>query len=147
MKDQAAIPALHLYLAVALGSMLGGTSRWGISTLLYLWAESPFPWGTVFVNASGSFLIGFYAELFGPKGRLLAGTRQRHFVMTGFCGGYTTFSIFSLETLHLAVGGETALAGAYLGLSLLTWFAGVWAGFALAAHINRSEHGGSGELS
>jgi len=130
-----------IFLTVALGSAVGGVSRWGASLLLFHWFGGAFPWGTLFVNASGSFLIGFYAALAGPEG-WLAGTRQRHFVMTGFCGGYTTFSIFSLETLHLAVGGQTALAGVYVGFSLLTWLAGVWAGFALALRIDHRRHGG-----
>ena len=95
----------RLYLAVALGSAIGGSLRWLASELIHAWSGAGFPWGTLFVNVTGSLAIGFYAALAGPDGRLLAGARQRQFVMTGICGGYTTFSVFSLETLRLAQAG------------------------------------------
>lgn len=128
-----------LYLVVAAGTMLGGLARWSVSGFFYLLLETGFPWGTLLVNATGSLLIGFYATLSAPDGRLLASPLQRHFVMTGFCGGYTTFSIFSLETLQLIQAGQSGLAGAYAGLSVVTWLLAVWAGFVLAARINRLE--------
>ena len=96
-----------------------------------------FPWGTLFVNVTGSFLIGFYAALTGPDGRLLVSARQRLFVMVGICGGYTTFSSFSLETLRLVQSGNVRTAFVYLLVSAVTWIASVWIGYALAARINR----------
>lgn len=125
---------LRVYLAVALGAGIGGVLRVLASFVL---AGTAFPWGTLFVNAAGSFVIGFYATLTGPDGRLIAGSRRRHFVMTGLCGGFTTFSIFSLETLNLAEGGRLAAAGLYLGLSVAAWLGAVWLGFLLAARLNR----------
>src|SRR5258708_39934239 len=76
-----------------------------------------FPWGTLIVNVSGSFVIGFFATLTAPDGRFLVGTTARQFVMGGICGGYTTFSSFSLPTLNLAPGGEVVRACANIRLS------------------------------
>lgn len=126
-----------LYMAVALGSAIGGTARWLLSEWMQAWAVGGFPWGTLFVNVTGSLLIGFYAALTAPEGRLLAGPRQRHFVMTGICGGYTTFSIFSLETLQMAQAGRLALSGLHLSISLAAWLLAVWTGYALATRMNR----------
>lgn len=130
-------PDSGLYMAVGLGSAIGGTARWLLSEWMQAWAFGGFPWGTLFVNVTGSLLIGFYAALTAPDGRLLAGPRQRHFVMTGICGGYTTFSIFSLETLQMAQAGRLALSGLHLSISLAAWLLAVWAGYALATRMNR----------
>lgn len=130
-------PEAALYLAVGLGSAIGGTARWLVSESMQAWAAGGLPWGTLFVNVTGSLLIGFYAAITAPEGRLLAGPRQRHFVMTGVCGGYTTFSIFSLETLRLAQSGRLALSGLHVGTSLAAWLLAVWAGYALATRMNR----------
>ena len=70
-----------------------------------------FPWGTLLVNVIGSFAIGFFATLTGPDGRWLVPGRWREFFMIGICGGYTTFSSFSLQTLSLAEEGEWLRAG------------------------------------
>lgn len=126
-----------LYLAVGLGSAVGGTARWLISAGLQDLPAGGFPWGTLFVNVTGSLLIGFYAALAGPDGRLFPGPRHRQFVMTGLCGGYTTFSIFSLETLQLAGAGRAGLASLYVGVALAGWLVAVWIGYALAMRINR----------
>ena len=93
------------------------------------------------MNVVGSFVIGFYATLSGPDGRLFAGTLQRQFVMTGICGGFTTFSIFSLEVLRLAQAGALGMAGLYTGASAAVWLAAVWLGHALATAINRPRGG------
>ncbi|HEU0220656.1 MAG TPA: CrcB family protein [Paracoccaceae bacterium] len=126
-----------LYLAVALGSSLGGVARAVASLAALAWLGPGFPWGTLAVNVLGSFVIGFYATLTGPGGRIMAGTHLRQFVMTGFCGGFTTFSIFSLETLGLAREGRPALAAFYVGVSVVTWLAAAWLGHMIAARINR----------
>jgi fluoride exporter len=133
----AGFPQASLYLAVGLGSAIGGTARWLISAGMQDWLGSGMPWGTLFVNITGSLLIGFYAALAAPGGRLFPGPRQRHFVMTGICGGYTTFSIFSLETMRFAEAGRLALASLHAGVSLAGWLVAVWIGYALAMRINR----------
>jgi CrcB protein len=92
---------MKLWPWVAAGSALGGGSRYLVGELMIgRWLLS-FPWDTLFVNISGSLLIGFYAALTSLPGRPLVSLPMRHFVITGFLGGYTTFSIFSLETLAL----------------------------------------------
>lgn len=136
-RRAAIIYSLRLYLAVALGSIIGGTVRWIASELLHDGLGTWFPFGTLFVNVTGSFLIGFYAALSAPDGRLFAGPIQRQFAMSGICGGYTTFSIFSLETIRLLDTGHLHIAAVNVGLSLIGWLAAAWGGFALATRMNR----------
>src|SRR5215831_16466425 len=124
-----------MYAWVAAGSILGGVARYAASLLIP--AVAGFPWPTLFVNIVGSFIIGFYSTLTGPDGRVFASTRQRQFVMTGFCGGFTTFSAFSLETFRLLHGGMTRTAFAYIAVSVVTWLVAVWLGHMLASRLNR----------
>ena len=84
-------------------------------------------------NVVGSFVIGFFSTLTGPDGRILASTTTRQFVMVGICGGYTTFSSFSLQTLNLMNDGEWLYAAANTFGSILLCFLSVWAGHAIAA--------------
>jgi CrcB protein len=125
------------YISVALGSIVGAVARFLVSVLFVSQFGDGFPWGTLFVNVTGSFAIGFYAALTGPDGRLFVSARQRLFVMVGICGGYTTFSAFSLETLRLVQSGKVQTAFVYLVVSAITWIASVWIGHALAARLNR----------
>jgi CrcB protein len=125
------------YISVALGSIVGGVARYLVSVLFLSQFGNGFPWGTLFVNVTGSFLIGFYAALTGPDGRLFVSPRQRQFVMVGICGGYTTFSAFSLETLRLAQSGNIQGAFFNLFVSVVGWLTAVWLGHALAARLNR----------
>ena len=124
-----------LYACVAAGGVLGSVARYLASLLIPVVAG--FPYATLFVNITGSFVIGFYSTLSGPDGRLFAGTRQRQFVMTGFCGGYTTFSAFSLETVRLLGSGRTDTALFYIAVSVVTWLVAVWLGHMLASRLNR----------
>ena len=124
-----------LYACVAAGGVLGSVARYLVSLLIP--ATFGFPFATLFVNITGSFVIGFYNTFTGPDGRLLAGTRQRQFVMTGFCGGYTTFSAFSLETFRLLHGGMLKTAFIYIAVSVVSWLLAVWLGHALASRVNR----------
>lgn len=128
-----------LYLVVSAGSVIGSVLRAVASLGALVWIGPGFPWGTLFVNVAGSFAIGFYATISGPGGRLVAGTCQRQFVMTGICGGFTTFSIFSLEVFQSVVAGRFAPAALYVGVSIVTWLASAWLGHALASRLNRLE--------
>jgi CrcB protein len=125
------------YISVALGSIVGAVGRYLVSVLFVTQFGEHFPWGTLFVNVTGSFVIGFYAALTGPDGRSFASPRQRQFVMVGICGGYTTFSAFSLETLRLVQSGNVQAASLNLGISIVSWLMAVWTGHALAMRFNR----------
>lgn len=129
---------LTLYLAVGVGSAIGGLTRWWLSELMQAGPGGGFPWGTFWVNLSGSFLVGCYAGLVRPGGRLVHGVRRRLFFMTGFCGGYTSFSVFSLEAMVLVQHGQPGLAGLYVSGSVLLWLGAVWVGYALASLSRRS---------
>jgi CrcB protein len=124
------------YFWIALGSALGGMARYACSSLIANWVGQGFPWGTLVVNVAGSFVIGFFATLTGPDGRLLAPADMRQFVMIGLCGGYTTFSSFSLQTLTLVHDGELARAGLNVGASVVLCLLAVWLGHVAAAALN-----------
>ena len=124
------------YVWIALGSALGGIARYACSGLVANWFGQAFPWGTLLVNVLGSFVIGFFATLTGPDGRLLVPGDARQFVMVGLCGGYTTFSSFSLQTLTLAQDGEFMRAGLNIGGSVVLCLVSVWLGYAAAAMLN-----------
>jgi CrcB protein len=126
-----------LYLWVMLGSALGGGARYWLSGVIANRIGETFPWGTILVNVSGSLVIGFFATLSGPDGRLLVGTEARQFVMIGLCGGYTTFSSFSLQTLNLVREGEWLYAGMNIGVSVVLCLLAVWLGHVLAVSVNR----------
>jgi fluoride exporter len=133
-----AIPeTVQLYLAVSAGAVVGSVLRALASMAALAWIGAGFPWGTLFVNVLGSFVIGFYATLTEPGGRIFAGTHQRQFVMTGICGGFTTFSMFSLETFTFIQGGNWPTAGLNIGVSVVTWLVAVWLGHTFAARLNR----------
>jgi len=94
------------------------------------------PLGHAHHNVTGSFVIGFFAALTGPDGRLFVSSNARQFVMVGMCGGYTTFSSFSLQTLNLMNGGEWYRAIGNIGASVALCLIAVWAGVVLAGSIN-----------
>jgi CrcB protein len=124
------------YFWVALGGAVGTTGRYWLSGVVARAFGETFPWGTLIINVTGSFVIGFFAALTGPDGRVFASSTARQFVMVGLCGGYTTFSSFSLQTLNLMNDGEWANAGANIGLSVILCLLAVWAGSVLASSIN-----------
>jgi CrcB protein len=127
---------MAIYLWVALGGALGTVARYLVSGMAAQLIGETFPWGTLIINVTGSFVIGFFAALTGPDGRVYVGSSGRQFVMTGLCGGYTTFSSFSLQTLNLMNDGEWFRAGANMALSVALCLIAVWAGFLLANMIN-----------
>jgi fluoride exporter len=125
------------YFWVMLGSALGGAARFFVSGFAAQHIGETFPFGTLIVNVTGSFVIGFFATLTAPDGRIFVGTDARHFVMAGICGGYTTFSSFSLQTLNLARDGERLLAGANIVFSVVFCLLAVWSGFVAANALNQ----------
>lgn len=115
-----------LILAVALGSALGGVSRYLLGSAIQRWAGGAFPIHTLIINVTGSFLLGvLYRYSIEPGGLSPA---WRGFLMIGFCGGYTTFSTFSLETVGLLEGGMTGRALAYVGSSVVLSVGATFAG-------------------
>lgn len=129
--------AIGLHLAVGLGSLLGALARFAVAAGWAALGQGPSLVATVLVNLTGSFVIGLYAALTGPDGRLLHGPRRRQAVTTGFCGGYTTYSLLSLETVELlGEAGPLAAAGLVLG-SLLGALLACGAGDALGRRWNR----------
>ena len=127
---------LLTYLWIAIGSALGGMARYGFGGLIDSRIGETFPWGTVVVNITGCFIIGVFATLTGPDGRLLVGTAARQFVMIGICGGYTTFSSFSLQTLNLVRDGEILYAGWNVAASVVFCLLAVWLGHVAAVSLN-----------
>lgn len=127
---------MSLYLLIALGGALGSVARFWLSGLLAGHFGETFPWGTLVVNVSGSFLIGFLFTLTEPGGRVFASGNTRQFLMTGVLGGYTTFSSFSLQTLNLAREGQWLQAGANSVGSLAACLVAVWLGHLAAAYLN-----------
>lgn len=113
------------HLLVIIGSALGGMARYGVSGAVARRIGETFPWGTLVVNVSGCFLIGIFAAV------IAAGDNApRSLLMSGVCGGYTTFSSFSLQTLALARDGEWRRAGFNVIASFALCLAAAAAGFA-----------------
>ena len=124
------------YFFVALGGALGTVGRFFFSGLVAEKFGQTFPWGTLFVNVTGSFIIVFVSTLTDPEGRFLVAPNTRNFFLTGVCGGYTTFSSFSLQTLALAQEGEWLYAAGNCGASLAFCLVGAWLGHVAARLIN-----------
>jgi len=125
-----------LYLLIALGGALGSVGRFALSGFVaHHWGET-FPWGTLIVNVLGSFLIGFFATLTSPDGRLLVSPGGRQFFMAGVLGGFTTFSSFSLQTLNLVRDGEWWQAGGNVAGSVVACLVAVWLGHIAAVYLN-----------
>ena len=124
------------YIWVALGGALGSMARFWLSGVVAGRFGESFPFGTLIVNITGCFVIGLFASLAGTEGRLLVSPGFRIFFMVGICGGYTTFSSFSLQTLSLARDGEWLWAGLNIIASVVLCMVGVWVGHLLAVAIN-----------
>jgi fluoride exporter len=120
---------------VALGSALGGMARYGVSGVVARRIGETFPWGTLVVNVSGCSVIGVFAALIAPGSALAGSLTVRQLVLIGLCGGYTTFSSFSLQTLALARDGDWGRALGNIGGSVALCLLAVWAGFAAGAFV------------
>jgi len=116
------------YAWVALGSALGGMARYWLVLATFPLFGPVFPWATVLINILGSFVIGLFGAL-TMEGRWAVPAEIRAFVMVGLCGGFTTFSSFSLQTLELMQKGRVELALANIGLSVLLCLGSVALGY------------------
>ena len=116
------------YLWVGIGGALGTIGRFWLSGLI---ADHypKFPVNTLVINIAGSFLIGIFAAMGLPEGRIYLHPETRKFLMIGICGGFTTFSSFSLQTLNLANDGEWLYAGLNVAISVVLCLLAVWLGY------------------
>ena len=113
---------------VALGGALGSMARFWLAAAVAALTGPQFPWGTLLINVGGSFVIGLFGALTGSRGAVSVPPDIRIFVMVGICGGFTTFSSFSLQTLELLQSGELLWAGGYIVGSVVLCLLGVWLG-------------------
>ena len=125
------------YVLVALGGALGSVCRYALSAAIARAASEVFPIGTLVVNVSGCFIIGLFATLTGPEGRALVPPDVRQFFMVGVCGGYTTFSSFSLQTRALARDGDMLRSGGNVVASVVLCLLGVYLGSVAGQLANR----------
>jgi CrcB protein len=127
--------SLTTCLYVMLGGALGTFARYAISVAA-LPISGRLPWGTIIINILGSFVIGFFGTLTLAGGRYPVSENMRLFVMIGLCGGFTTFSSFSLQTLDLMRNGAMVRAGTNVVASVVLCVAAVALGHFLAAQLN-----------
>lgn len=115
-------------LQVALGGALGATCRYLTNVAMKAMLGIGFPWGTLTVNVVGSFLMGGLVVLLERKG----GTHMTPFLMTGFLGGFTTFSAFSLDAIFLMEEGRSEIAFVYIAVSVVASLVALFAGLVVA---------------
>lgn len=121
------------YAMIGLGGALGAMARHGMNTGVMAFAKTPFPYGILCVNVLGSFLIGFCAAAFVSLGD--PGRNMQLFIVTGFLGGFTTFSTFSLDVVTLAQRGDISGALVYTLASVVLSIVAVLAGMFLMWRI------------
>ena len=122
-------------IVVAIGGALGTLARF----LVGAWAlpiSDKLPWGTIIINVVGSFIIGFAGTLTLSQGKFPLSENARLFIMVGFCGGFTTFSAFSLQTFDLMRAGAMLRAATNIGISVIACLIAVWIGHVMAAQLN-----------
>ena len=126
------------YLWVAIGGALGSMARYGIGGLFLQKSTGSFPWGTLVVNVTGSFVIGILGALTASEGKMTPQSRAlaTQLLITGVCGGYTTFSSFSLQTLYLLRDREWFYAAGNILLSVVLCMIAVWLGYLLGSTFN-----------
>jgi CrcB protein len=121
---------LRAVFGLALGSLLGGFARYGVSAAFFRLRGTSFPPGTLWVNLAGCFALGLFSAWADGNARISPETRL--FFMTGFCGAFTTFSTFLMETSALVRGGSPGRAFLYVAVSLVAGFGfyrlGEWGG-------------------
>lgn len=110
------------FILVGIGGAIGAICRYGISLISLNWG---FPVKTLIINFFGSFLIGLFAGIFE---RTNVPANIKLFTQVGFCGGFTTFSAFSLENLNMLENKEYAKASIYIFVSVISCILGVWLG-------------------
>lgn len=128
---------LKTYLCIGLGGALGSMARFWISIFVGERVKGDFPWGTILVNVIGSFVIGALAAVADQPGRFSLPPAMRQLLMVGICGGFTTFSSFSIQTLELMRGGQILPAVGNVVGSVLLCLLAVWGGHQFGQILNR----------
>jgi len=126
------------YFWVAIGGALGSVARFWLSNAMAVAIGAAFPWGTLLINVLGSFVISFFGMSTAASAKFALSDAARVFVMVGICGGFTTFSSFSLQTVELMRAGQAGRAGVYATASLILCVAACGLGFLAAAALNHS---------
>lgn len=127
-----------IYLYVAIGGALGSMGRFALANAMALATGTEFPWGTLLINIIGSFVISFFGSLTGNWTRFSVPHDIRVFVTVGLCGGFTTFSSFSLQTVELVKTGQGARAMLYVAASVILCLVACALGFMAAHTVGRS---------
>lgn len=117
-------------LFIGLGGGIGSICRYVMALAIGKWIDVSFPWGTFVINVLGSLLIGLFLGMFDKS---LFNDASKLLLITGFCGGFTTFSAFSSENINLLMAGQWLTALAYSALSVVLGIAAVWLGYKLSA--------------
>jgi len=137
-------------LLLAIGGALGTLARYGLNGLIsghqakQFPIAAAFPLGTMVVNITGCFVIGFIAAISDPSlGRTWLKTGWRDFLMVGFCGGYTTFSSYGIQTLNLARDSEWLQVGGNILGSNVLGLLGVYLGWVAGRYLQAKLHGGN----
>ncbi|TAL00111.1 MAG: fluoride efflux transporter CrcB [Rhodospirillaceae bacterium] len=127
---------MQAYLWIGIGSAFGGMARHWCNGLIMRLAGAGFPYGILTINVLGSLVIGFAAAAMGSEGRWPSSPTAQQFVLVGICGGYTTFSSFSLNTLNLIQGNQWGAAAANVLFSVALCLVAVWLGHAAGVALN-----------
>lgn len=125
------------YLIVAGGGAFGSVARYWLSGVVGRRFGESFPYGTLIVNITGCLAIGIFAAFAGTESRALIRPEWRLAFMTGICGGYTTFSSFSLQTIYLAQEGDWPRAGLNVIASVVLCLVAVWLGYVTGTTLSR----------
>ncbi|MCH4091938.1 fluoride efflux transporter CrcB [Acetobacter sp.] len=134
------LPNILPTLLIASGGATGTLLRYWVGLTTARWSHS-LPWGTIFINFTGSFAIALFAALTAAGGRVQVSDTARLVFMVGICGGYTTFSSFSLQTFDLLQNGHPGRACLNVGISLVLGMIAVFLGFMLAQTLNHAHQG------
>jgi len=121
------------YLYVSVGAALGGALRYWVSEVAYKFLSDSFPYGTLAVNVIGSFILGLIMFYFNQ--RELLGPHLRIFLAIGFCGGFTTFSTFSLETINMFRDSQYWIGFLNIALNIVLCFLGIYLAYLISKLI------------
>ncbi len=130
------MPTTSTSLLVAVGGAIGSLLRYWLAEILGATLGTAFPWGVLIVNITGCFIIGLFGAVAAQLQTQDTTQFIRYFVMAGICGGYTTFSAFSLQTFQFIQKSEWLYAGAYITSSVILCLVATWTGTICAALIS-----------